>query len=149
MERIFSVQVTSSVEAPAAGIIAINRQEVLYAEEDITVIGLQLSSKMLSTTPMGNDGFIDWDIAITPRDNVAQDGALCLLNGNAWWNTVPASIGISANPITTMFPKGHGFTMKEGESLAICWGGYNEQVAIVRLTCDGTIFYIRGVKARK
>ena len=142
MKRVFTQPYAVTADVPNGGDTG---SAIIYtAPEDMVLIGFQMSTKMLSTTPIGNDGFADIDFQLSNIGNIAVAYGHSWIHCMAWWNTTPASVGIEASEMVVMFPEGYGITLKEGEVLNLPWSGRNTSAATIRLTCDGTLFLVKG-----
>ena len=144
MTRVFTQPIAVTADVIAGG--DTGSSVVYVAQEDMTIIGFQLTTKMLSTTPIGNDGFVDIDFELSPVTNIAVAFGYGFVHAMAAWNTTPAFGYATNGVVTVMFPDGKGITLKEGESVNLPWSGRNSSAATVRMTCDGTIYLIKGIR---
>ena len=147
MKRIFTQPIAVTADVIAGG--DTGSSVVYVAEEDMTLVAFQLTVKHLSTTPIGNDGWVDIDFELSPVSNIAVAFGYAFVHGMAWWNTTPAAVGVEGGEIFIAFPDGLGITLKEGEAVNLPWSGRNTTAATVRMTCDGCLYLVKGGATRK
>jgi len=142
MKRVFTQPIAVTADVIAGG--TIGSAVVYVAPEDMTIIGFQLTVKMLTTTPIANDGWCDIDFELSPISEIAVAFGYGFVHGMCWWNTTPAGVGIEGGELFIMFPDGKGITLKEGEAVNLPWSGRNDTAATIRMTCDGCLYLVKG-----
>jgi len=143
MKRVFMSGWCETLSCAPNDTTGLNR--VIYvAQEDVILIGCQLSGKMVATGAITNDGFLDIDMFIATQPAACTYGIIAGIHAHAWWNTTPACCGVQGNNSTVMFPAGYGIPLKEGEVLYLNMEARNDTAGLIRMTCDLGLFIVKG-----
>lgn len=114
-------------------------------QEDVTVIGVELSVWTRDEALIGNDGFAMSSLVLLPVPGQYTDGVVGYATAVQDWNTGFSSSHPPAN-VVIMFPAGFGMTMKEGETLSAQSIFANTTSAPVGFVHHAVIYYVKGTK---
>lgn len=132
---------------PGAGALT-QVKEIFRAEEDMTLIGVQMAAKVHIP---GNDGICDIRVALTsnaddPVSLPSGTGHICQIRCLATWNTTPAFGNAGVEHIVLMFPPGHGVTLPEEAVLNLTIRGSNTTAANVSALAEAFLYLVKGVR---
>lgn len=145
MKRIFSKffyqSFTLLANTPSSPMTSV---EILLAEEDITIVGIQLEMHVGQTTPIGNDGMAWCSVEVSQAGIPDMPGTLCYARAHQWWNTSPAGIDSHGETNVVMLPEDVGVTLPEEGRLYAHIGWGNDSAGNVSAHPHGRIFYVKG-----
>lgn len=142
-KRIFTQGFAETVDA-AAGVTTQIQQSIIVAEEDLVIIGYQVSCKNVVGGFIANDGESDVDWHLTTSGLSVGPGIVMFINAFVAWNTTPAAIICTHPDVFLIFPEDFGVSLVEAEVLLLKGTAHNNSAATVRHTIDGTVYYVKG-----
>lgn len=146
MKRVFTLGFAASQLVTSPGDDA-GLDTLLVAQEDIVVIGYQMTTKMGIANRLSGEGMVDCDWVLTTSGLPTGGGVLGWLDVEEHCEEFTAGAGLTIGmpAQVVMFPVGYGFTMREGEVLSIYHSMHAvEHAGDVHCVCDGTIYYVKG-----
>lgn len=145
MKRVFSFGFarTVTVTSPGADYAV---ESLMVAEEDITIIGYQLTTKMSTSNRLSGEGVVDMDWVLTTSADALGAGVVGWADIHCQVEEFTAGAAMTAtypNPVV-MFPDGYGIGIREEGTLSLYHSMHAvEHAGDVSCTVDGTIYYVK------
>lgn len=112
------------------------------AQEDLTLVGAFLGAWV--NLENENDGFAECAFNLS-MDGTVWEQLILEANASEGWNTTPAGICKQDGRHVVMFPAGHGVTLKEGESVYLCYDGRGKSAGTTGFFGRAGLFLVKGV----
>lgn len=143
MKRIFLEMLTAGFTQTATP-VARTIGDSFKAQEDLTLVGAFIGAWV--NLENENDGFAECAY------NLSMDGTVweqLILETNAidGWNTTPAGIHYQYMRSVVVFPAGYGVTLKEGESIYLCYDGRGKSAGSTGFFGRAGLYLVKGVRS--